>query len=95
VHNLPRGATPVAVAYAHHRHVGERGAGGRVNGRLVPHRHVLLDGDTVEILTSEAQFPRKDWLEFVVSGKARQRIRHAIRVAEQARRRERGREMLD
>src|SRR5690606_9185615 len=69
--------------------------GARVNGRLVPLRHQLQDGDTVEILTSDAQFPRKDWLEFVVSGKARQRIRHAIRVAEQARSRELGREMLE
>ena len=93
--NLPRGATPVDFAYAIHSQVGERCAGGRVNGRLVPLRHELRDGDTVEILTSEAQFPRKDWLEFVVSGKARQRIRHAIRVAEQARSRELGREMLE
>ncbi|MCL4684495.1 bifunctional (p)ppGpp synthetase/guanosine-3',5'-bis(diphosphate) 3'-pyrophosphohydrolase [Myxococcota bacterium] len=93
--NLPRGATPVDFAYAIHSEVGERCAGGRVNGKLVPLRHVLRDGDTVEILTSEAQFPRKDWLEFVVSGKARQRIRHAIRAAEQARSRELGREMLE
>jgi GTP pyrophosphokinase len=93
--NLPRGATPVDFAYAIHSQIGERCAGGRVNGKLVPLRHELRDGDTVEILTSDAQFPRKDWLEFVVSGKARQRIRHAIRVAEQARSRELGREMLE
>ena len=93
--NLPRGATPVDFAYAIHSQVGERCAGARVNGRLVPLRHELRDGDTVEILTSDAQFPRKDWLEFVVSGKARQKIRHAIRVAEQARSRELGREMLE
>ncbi|HEY8493458.1 MAG TPA: bifunctional (p)ppGpp synthetase/guanosine-3',5'-bis(diphosphate) 3'-pyrophosphohydrolase [Myxococcota bacterium] len=93
--NLPRGATPVDFAYAIHSQVGEHCAGARVNGRLVPLRHQLQDGDTVEILTSDAQFPRKDWLEFVVSGKARQRIRHAIRVAEQARSRELGREMLE
>ena len=93
--NLPRGATPVDFAYAIHSQVGERCAGGRVNGRLVPLRHELRDGDTVEILTSEAQFPRKDWLEFVVSGKARQRIRHAIRAAERSRSRELGREMLE
>ncbi|MEB2345565.1 MAG: bifunctional (p)ppGpp synthetase/guanosine-3',5'-bis(diphosphate) 3'-pyrophosphohydrolase [Deltaproteobacteria bacterium] len=93
--NLPRGATPVDFAYAIHSQVGERCAGARVNGKLVALRHELRDGDTVEILTSEAQQPRKDWLEFVVSGKARQRIRHATRVAEQARSRELGREMLD
>ena len=93
--NLPRGATPIDFAYAIHSQVGERCAGARVNGKLVPLRHELRDGDTVEILTSDAQFPRKDWLEFVVSGKARQKIRHAIRVAEQARSRELGREMLE
>jgi GTP pyrophosphokinase len=93
--NLPRGATPVDFAYAIHSQVGERCAGARVNGRLVPLRHELRDGDTVEILTSDAQFPRKDWLEFVVSGRARQKIRHAVRAAEQARSRELGREMLD
>jgi len=93
--NLPRGSTPIDFAYAIHSQVGERCAGARVNGKLVPLRHALRDGDTVEILTSDAQSPRKDWLEFVVSGKARQRIRHAIRAAEQARSRELGREMLD
>jgi GTP pyrophosphokinase len=93
--NLPRGSTPVDFAYAIHTEVGQHCAGARVNGRLIALRHELQDGDTVEILTSEAQFPRKDWLEFVVSGKARQKIRHAIRVAEQARSRELGREMLE
>jgi GTP pyrophosphokinase len=93
--NLPRGATPVDFAYAIHSKVGERCAGARVNGRLVSLRHVLSDGDTVEIVTSDAQLPRKDWLDFVVSGKARQRIRHALRVAEQARSRELGRDILE
>jgi guanosine-3',5'-bis(diphosphate) 3'-pyrophosphohydrolase len=92
---LPRGGTPVDFAYAIHSEVGERCAGARVNGKLVALRHPLADGDTVEILTSESQLPRKDWLEFVVSGKARQRIRHAIRGAEQARSRELGRDILE
>jgi GTP pyrophosphokinase len=76
--NLPRGSTPLDFAYAIHSEVGSHCAGARVNGRIVPLRHALVDGDTVEILTSEAQFPRKDWLDFVVSGKARE-IRHAVR----------------
>jgi GTP pyrophosphokinase len=92
---LPRGGTPVDFAYAIHTQVGEHCGGARVNGRLVSLRHVLQDGDTLEIVTSEAQFPRKDWLDFVVSGKARQKIRHAIRVAEQARSRELGRDILE
>jgi len=93
--NLPRGSTPLDFAYAIHSEVGSHCAGARVNGRIVPLRHALVDGDTVEILTSEAQFPRKDWLEFVVSGKARARIRHAVRAAEQERSRELGRDILE
>jgi GTP pyrophosphokinase len=93
--NLPRGGTPVDFAYAIHSEVGSHCAGARVNGKIVPLRHQLANGDTVEIMTSEAQFPRKDWLDFVVSGKARAKIRHAIRVAEQARSRELGRDILE
>jgi GTP pyrophosphokinase len=93
--NLPKGATPVDFAYAIHSQVGERCQGARVNGKLVPLRHRLRDGDTVEIVTSPSQRPSKDWLEFVVSGKARSKIRHAIRLAENARARELGRTLLD
>jgi len=93
--NLPKGSTPVDFAYAIHSQVGEHCAGARVNGKIVPLRHVLADGDTLEIMTSESQYPRKDWLNFVVSGKARSKVRHAIRVAEQARSRELGRDILE
>ena len=54
----------------------------RVNGKMVPLRSRLSNGDTVEVVTSPSQYPRKDWLEFVVSSKARNRIRHAIREGE-------------
>jgi GTP pyrophosphokinase len=93
--NLPAGATPVDFAYAIHSEVGAHCSGARVNGKIRPLRHRLSDGDTVEVLTSAAQTPRKDWLEFVVSGRARSRIRHAIRVAENARSREVGRGILE
>jgi GTP pyrophosphokinase len=93
--NLPKGSTPVDFAYAIHTEVGEHCSGARVNGKIVPLRHVLADGDTLEIMTSESQVPRKDWLDFVVSGKARSKVRHAIRVAEQARSRELGRDILE
>ncbi len=93
--NLPAGATPVDFAYAIHSQVGAHCSGARVNGKIRPLRHRLSDGDTVEVLTSAAQTPRKDWLEFVVSGRARSRIRHAIRVAENARSREVGRGILE
>ena len=95
VMNLPRGATPVDFAYAIHSEVGDRCAGAKINGKIVPLRHALVDGDTVEVITSAARTPRKDWLEYVVTGKARSRIRSAIRAEEKARSRELGRELLD
>ena len=93
--NLPRGATPVDFAYAIHSEVGAHCAGAKVNGQIVALRQPLTDGDTVEILTRREQRPRKDWLEFVVSGRARGRIRHAIRASEKESSRELGREILE
>jgi len=93
--NLPAGATPVDFAYAIHSEVGSHCSGAKVNGKMRPLRYQLSDGDTVEVLTSAAQTPRKDWLEFVVSGRARSRIRHATRAAENARSRELGRGILE
>ena len=92
---LPVGATPVDFAYAIHSEVGDSCAGAKINGKLVSLRHKLVDGDTVEILTHARQLPRKDWLDFVVTGKARSKIRHAIRAEEKARSQELGRELLD
>ena len=93
--NLPKGATALDFAYAIHSQVGEHCAGARVNGTMRPLSHKLADGDTVEIHTNPSQAPKKDWLEFAVSGKARSRIRHAIREAENARSRELGRGLLE
>ena len=92
--NLPRRATPVDFAYAIHSEVGDRCAGAKVNGKMVPLRSRLKDGDTVEITTNVNQFPRKDWLEFVVSGKARNGVRHFIRQAGIERSQQLGRDML-
>jgi GTP pyrophosphokinase len=93
--NLPRGATPVDFAYAIHSEVGAHCSGAKVNGKMVPLRHRLTDGDTVEVKTSATQYPRKDWLEFVVSSRARSRIRHSIRGAEKERSHELGRGILE
>ncbi len=95
VMNLPRGATPIDFAYAIHSEVGAHCSGAKVNGKIVALRHALSDGDTVEVITSRDQKPRKDWLEFVVSGRARSRIRHAIRASEKESSRELGREILE
>jgi GTP diphosphokinase / guanosine-3',5'-bis(diphosphate) 3'-diphosphatase len=75
---LPKGATPVDFAYAIHTEVGHRTIGARVNGRLVALESALDNGDTVEIFTSKAQdaAPSRDWLGFVKSARARNKIRH-------------------
>ncbi len=74
---LPSGATPVDFAYAVHTEVGHHTIGGRVNGRLVPLESVLENGDVVEVLTSKADGagPSRDWLTFVKSARARNKIR--------------------
>jgi GTP pyrophosphokinase len=75
---LPQGATPVDFAYAIHTEVGHRTIGARVNGRLVALESPLTNGDTVEIFTSKAPdaSPSQDWLGFVKSARARNKIRH-------------------
>ncbi|HEB89616.1 MAG TPA: bifunctional (p)ppGpp synthetase/guanosine-3',5'-bis(diphosphate) 3'-pyrophosphohydrolase [Deltaproteobacteria bacterium] len=92
--NLASGSTPIDFAYAIHSEVGSHCVGAKVNGRLVPLRQRLKDGDTVEIITSSSQSPRKDWLEFAVSSKARNHIRHAIRQAGKERAVALGRDIL-
>ncbi|WP_148575006.1 RelA/SpoT family protein [Nocardioides caldifontis] len=74
---LPAGATPVDFAYAIHTEVGHRTIGARVNGRLVPLESTLDNGDVVEVFTSKAQSagPSQDWLQFVKSPRARNKIR--------------------
>jgi GTP pyrophosphokinase len=93
--NLPRRATPIDFAYAIHSEVGAHCSGAKVNGKMVPLRHRLKNGDTVEVTTSQNQYPRKDWLEFVASSRARSRIRHAIRTAETESSRSLGHDMLE
>jgi len=93
--NLPRGATALDFAYAIHTEVGNGCVGARVNGKQVSIRHGLQDGDTVEVQTDPYQQPRKDWLDFVVSSKARSNIRHSIRVVERNRARQLGEDILN
>lgn len=82
--SVPRGATAVDFAYAVHTRLGETCVGVKVNGKQVPLRVVLQNGDQVEILTSKAQTPQPGWLSFVVTGKARSAIRRAIRTRERS-----------
>lgn len=77
--SLPRGATPIDFAYAIHSEVGNRCVAAKINGRMVPLRTVLHNGDQIEILTSKTQIPSPTWERFVVTGKARANIRRFIR----------------
>ncbi len=80
--NLPLGATPVDFAYAVHSEVGDCCVGAKINGRMMPLRSKLRNGDQVEIITSKAQTPSPTWERFVVTGKARARIRRFIHSQE-------------
>jgi len=95
VKSLPRGATPVDFAYTIHSEVGEHTVGAKVNGKLVPLRYKLKNGDTIEILTSPNSHPSKDWLTFVKTSRAQARIRQFIRQAEHRRSVEIGRELAE
>src|SRR5882724_5904485 len=81
---LPRGATPVDFAYAVHSQIGDTCVGAKINGRLVPLRTQLQNGDQVDVVTSKAQTPSPTWERFVVTGKARARIRRFIRTQQRA-----------
>ena len=95
VKELKRGSTPVDFAYLIHTEVGHKCIGARVNGRIVPLRYRLKNGDTVEILTSPQQKPGKDWLNFVRTARARNRINAYLRTEERKRAIELGRSLLD
>jgi len=79
VRELPHGSTPIDFAYAIHSDVGNRCMGARVNERIVPLNYRLRSGDTIEILTQTNHKPSKDWLKFVVTSRAKSKIRMVIK----------------
>ncbi|HZG32998.1 bifunctional (p)ppGpp synthetase/guanosine-3',5'-bis(diphosphate) 3'-pyrophosphohydrolase [Sphingopyxis sp. YF1] len=95
LHQLPKGATPVDFAYSVHTKLGDRTVGAKVNGRLVPLRTQLANGDTVEILSSDKQTPQPAWLGFAVTGKARAAIRRHVRSKEKVELAALGRKLYD
>jgi guanosine-3',5'-bis(diphosphate) 3'-pyrophosphohydrolase len=95
VKSLLRGSTPVDFAYAIHTDVGHQCVGARVNGRMVPLRTTLNNGDIVEIVTQAGHTPSRDWLNFAATSRARHKIRHFIHGEEKARSIELGRRLLD
>ncbi|TMQ25505.1 MAG: bifunctional (p)ppGpp synthetase/guanosine-3',5'-bis(diphosphate) 3'-pyrophosphohydrolase [Candidatus Rokuibacteriota bacterium] len=92
---LPENSTPIDFAYAVHTKVGEHCVGAKVNGKLVPLRTTLRQGDIVEIVTSPNQHPSRDWLKIVKSSRARSKINQWLKVEERARSIELGREMFE
>jgi len=92
---LPRGSTPVDFAYAIHTEVGNKSVGARVNGRIVPLKYRVSNGDIVEILTSSEAHPSRDWLNYVKSSRARSAIRRWINVKQKEEAIELGRKLLE
>ena len=92
---LPRGATPIDFAYGIHTDVGHQCVGARVNGRMVPVRTRLASGDIVEVVTAPGHTPSRDWLNIVVTSRARNKIKHFIHAEEKLRAVELGRKLLD
>ncbi|MEQ1869031.1 MAG: bifunctional (p)ppGpp synthetase/guanosine-3',5'-bis(diphosphate) 3'-pyrophosphohydrolase [Vicinamibacterales bacterium] len=92
---FPRGATPIDFAYSIHTDVGHRCVGARVNGKMVPLRTRLKNGDIVEVITQAGHKPSRDWLNFVVSSHARYKIKHLIRIEERSRALDLGRRVFD
>ncbi len=95
VKQFPLGSTPVDFAYSIHTDIGHKCTGARVNGRLVSLKYELRNGDTVEIITSPQQKPSKDWLRFVKTPRARNKINHWVRLEEQARSIELGKQICE
>ena len=92
---LPRGSTPVDFAYNIHSEIGGSCSGAIVNGAIVPLSTELKNGDIVEIMTSRTQKPNKDWLRFVATNRAKNRIKAFIKKEQRARSLELGEQLLD
>jgi GTP diphosphokinase / guanosine-3',5'-bis(diphosphate) 3'-diphosphatase len=92
---LPKGATPIDFAYAVHTDLGDQAVGAKVNGRHVPLRAAIENGDQVQILRSKAQTPQPNWLNFAITGKARAAIRRNLRLTERDQTLALGRKLYD
>jgi GTP pyrophosphokinase len=92
---LPEGSTPIDFAYAVHSQVGEHCVGAKVNGKLVPLRYTLRQGDIVEVITSPNQHPSRDWLKIIKSTRARSKINQWLKTEERSRSLSLGRELFE
>jgi guanosine-3',5'-bis(diphosphate) 3'-pyrophosphohydrolase len=95
VMDFPQGSTPLDFAYSVHTDLGHHCIGAKVNNRIVPLKHKLRSGDTVEILTSPNQRPNKDWLKIVRTSRAKNKIRQFIKIEEHEKSKKMGEDMLE
>jgi GTP pyrophosphokinase len=92
---LPRNASPVDFAYAIHSQVGDQCTGAKVNGRIVPLKYQIQNGDVIEIITAPGHKPSRDWLNFAITSRARGKIKHWIAERQRAESIEVGRKMFE
>jgi len=95
VKELPRGSSTIDFAYSVHSDVGHRCVGARVNGKLVPLKSELHNGDIVEVMTSPNQAPSKDWLKYVRTSKARNKIRQWVKTEQREKSLQMGRDLFE
>ena len=95
VRELPQGSTPVDFAYAVHTDIGHQCVGAKINGKIVPIKHILRNGDRIAIITQVGHTPSRDWLKFVKTSKARTRIKAWVNTEERRRSILLGKELLD
>jgi GTP pyrophosphokinase len=95
IKEMPIGSTPVDFAYGIHTQVGHKCVGAKINGKIVPLKYKLKNGDTIEIITSPSHGPSRDWLKFVVTQRAKNRIKQWIKTEERAQSVELGIKLLE
>jgi guanosine-3',5'-bis(diphosphate) 3'-pyrophosphohydrolase len=95
VKELPQGSTPVDFAYSVHTDIGHQCVAAKVNGKIVPLKHVLQNGDKIEVTTQTGHTPSRDWLKFVKTSKARTRIKAWLKAEERRRSIHLGHELLE
>jgi len=95
VKELPQGSSPIDFAYSVHTDVGNQCVGARINGKLSPLKTILKNGDIIEVITANNHHPSKDWLSFVKTSKARNKIRQWVKAEQREKSIEIGREMLE
>ncbi|MDA8082569.1 MAG: TGS domain-containing protein, partial [Nitrospiraceae bacterium] len=95
IKEMPMGSTPVDFAYGIHTQVGHKCVGAKINGKIVPLRYILKNGDTIEIITSQTHGPSRDWLKFIVTQRAKNRVRQWIKAEERTQSVELGIKLLE